>query len=437
MVLYDVQDFGGLEEYLVTLAIGLQDLGHQTSVLSTAWVPDENQYKRRLAEAGVPFVQVPRWISLPASDWDTKVGILDRLLWLAGPVVYLLAAIRAVAKRASWAASLASTRGWIRGQIMNGFLAKDRREALGTLLLKWWCRRWRPDLLHVQGYTTNLLFAVEWAHARRLPVVYEEHQTPDPQFDWWQGFSKTINKAAAVVAVSQRSALALQSVCGITRPTFVRPPLLPDPVGPHWERPQRPPGNDPFVVTCVARLYVTKGLTYLLDAMAQVRSTHPAAQLRIYGDGPLRADLQARARQLGLDADAVFPGAFTTRADLARILSETDIFVMSSVLEGQPLGLVEAMAYGCPIVATSVGGIPELIEDGVNGFLCPAGEPGCLAQKIRAFIDAPDDRQRLGLEARRSYERGGFQPPAVCQRLATVYGQALAERSSSAALKAR
>ena len=144
MVLFDVQDFGGLEEYLVTLAIGLRASGHETSVLSTAWVPDDNQYKRRLAEHGVPFVQVPRWISLPASDWDTKVRILHLLVWLASPLVYLLAALRFVVKRGSWGQSLTSTRGWLRSQLLNRFLAEDRREALGRLLLTWWRRRWRP-----------------------------------------------------------------------------------------------------------------------------------------------------------------------------------------------------------------------------------------------------------------------------------------------------
>ncbi|HUU33649.1 MAG TPA: glycosyltransferase family 4 protein, partial [Vicinamibacterales bacterium] len=389
-----------------------------------------NQYARRLAEHGVPLVQVPRWISLPASDWDTKVRILDVLVLLASPLVYLLAALHLVVQRRSWSQSVTSARGWLRSQLLSGVLAADRREALGRLLLTWWHRRWRPDLLHIQGYTTNLLFAVEWAHARRLPVVYEEHQTPDPQFDWWQGFSTTVNKTAAVVAVSQRSALALKSVCGITRPIVVRPPLLPDPLAPTWTpRPRRAAGQ-PLTLTCVARLYVTKGLPFLLEAIAQVTSTHPNVRLTIYGDGPLRDELHAHARQLGLDADALLPGAFTSRADLARILSDTDIFVMSSVLEGQPLGLVEAMAYGCPIVATSVGGIPELVEHGVNGFLCSSGDPGCLARTIRTLIDAPVVRERVGLEARRSYERGGFQPVAVCQHLAGVYAQVLHESAA-------
>lgn len=425
MVLYDVQEFGGLEEYAVNLAIGLRRLGHEVSFLSAAWAPRDNQYRRRLSGHGVPFVQAPKWVSLAASDWDTKVRILDWLVFVATPLVYLLGFLHWIVKRHGWSQSLASARGWLRSQLLGRLLAKDRRESLGRLLLTWWRYRWQPDLLHLHGYTTNLLFAIEWAHARNVPVVYEEHQTPDAQFDWWQGFSHTINKATTVVAVSEQSARALRTVCGVTRPIEVRPPLLPDPLGSAVRPPARHVRDGPVTMTTVARLYVTKGLTYLLQAIPKVTATHPDARFRIYGDGPLHQELLAQATELGLDADAIFRGAFTTRDALADIMADTDVFVMSSILEGQPLGLVEAMAYGCPIVTTSVGGIPELIEDGVNGLLCPPGDVDALASAIRTVVGDPALRERLGREARRSYEQGPFEPLAVGERLASIYSGAL------------
>ncbi len=76
MVLYDPQEFGGLEEYATTLAVGLQQQGHQTSVLSATWVPANNQYMLRLRDNGVPIIQLPKWLSYPASHWDTKEQIL-------------------------------------------------------------------------------------------------------------------------------------------------------------------------------------------------------------------------------------------------------------------------------------------------------------------------------------------------------------------------
>lgn len=430
LVLYDPQEFGGLEEYAVTLAVGLRKRGHQVSVLSATWAPPDNQYLRRLRENDVTVVQPPKWLSRPASHWPTKERLLSHALWLAGPLIMALAGLLFALRRRSWEQSRASARNWLRGWLTSTVIGPDRRRSVGRLLLSWWQLRWRPDLVHVQGYATTLLFAIEWAHAKGLPAVYEEHQTPDAQFDWWQGFHDTINKATVVVAVSEESARALRAVCGVTRPIEVRNPLLPDPAASGWERvgAQAPrQANEPVRVTTVARLYLTKGLEYLLDAAAQVQASHPGTRFRVFGDGELREELLGQAGKLGLDGEAIFVGAFTSRAELARIMAETDIFVMSSVLEGQPLGLVEAMAYGCAIVATSVGGIPELIEDGVNGLLCKPREAECLARSIRTLIEDPALRERLGQAARRSYEQGPYQPEAVCSHFISIYEGVLRE----------
>lgn len=429
MVLYDPQEFGGLEEYAVTLAIGLQQRGHQVSVVSTTWMPPENQYLRRLCQHEVAIIQPPKWLSLPASHWPTKMRILMVLLWLARPLIYLLAGGLFLLRRCSWRQGLTSAHGWLRGQLLR-LVGPDRQKPLARMLLNWWRWRWRPELLHIQGYTSNLLFVIDWAHTKEIPVVYEEHQTPDARLDWWQDFHKSINKAATVVAVSETSAQALQAVCGVTRPIVVRSPLLPDPIASGWTKNGRLLQSDkPVRVTTVARLVVAKGLTYLLQAIAQVKLTHPAVQFRVYGDGPLRQELLVYARQLGLDGESIFVGPFTSREELSQIMAQTDLFVMSSILEGQPLSVVEAMSYGCPIVTTAVGGIPELINDGVNGLLCKPADPGCLAEKIRLLIEDPALRSRLGLAARQSYEHGSFQPASVCDHFISIYQRALNDTS--------
>jgi glycosyltransferase involved in cell wall biosynthesis len=421
MVLYDMQEFGGLEEYAINLAIGLQKLDHQVSVLSSAWIPPNNQYLNRLRKNGVPVVQLPKWLSLPASDWKTKEKILATVMRFASPIIYLLGSVLYLLKRRSWLQSLLSARGWLHGQLQDRLIGPDRRRPLARLLLNWWRIRWSPDLLHIQGYTTNLLFVIEWAYGKKVPVVYEEHQTPDSQFSWWKDFQQTINKSAVVVAVSEKSAQALRTVCGVTKPIVVRAPLMPDPAASGWQKEIKPRQCDePVSVTTVARLYVTKGLIYLLEAIAQIKKTHPATKFRVYGDGPLRQELLAYAHQLGLDGNQIFVGAFT-HYELAHIMSETDIFAMSSILEGQPLAVVEAMAYGCPIVTTSVGGIPELIEDGINGLLCEPRDSEGLAQKIRALIEDPALRFRLGQTARQSYEQGPFQPASVSAHFVSIY----------------
>lgn len=433
MVLYEPQEIGGLEEYTATLAIGLHQRGHQVSLLSTTWTPPENQYLHRLREHGVKIVQIPKWLSRPASHWPTKQRILAAIMWLSYPLICLLAGGLVLFRQSSWQQALTSAYGWLRGQVQCRLTGPDQRQPLARLLLQWWHWRSRPDLLHIQGYTSTLLFVIEWAHAHQIPVVYEEHQTPDAQFDWWHGFQHTINKATTVVAVSEKSAQGLRTICGVTRPIVVRAPLLPDPIESSCgtQVPTRNP-NQPLHITTVARLYVTKGLTYLLDAIVQVQTVYPNTQFSVYGDGDQRQMLLAYAEKLGLDGQAIFVGSFTSRAELAQIMAETDIFVLSSLLEGQPLAVVEAMAYGCPIVTTAVGGIPELIEDGVNGLLCQPQDAAGLADKICTLIADPVLRRQLGYAARRAYEQSPFQPATLCEHFISIYHGALQQAPAKA-----
>jgi glycosyltransferase involved in cell wall biosynthesis len=429
-VFYGLEEFGGLEELAKDLALAIHAQGQEISLLSCAWVPPENQYVRAFRAQGIRYVQPPKWLSYPAADWETKERILAAVMWLATPLVYVLGLLRWLKTRDSWQASRQSARNWLRGRLMRNVIGRDGRPLLGRWLLAYWRWRWRYDVLHIHGYTTNLLFAIEWAARRGLAVVYEEHQTPDPQFDWWKSFEKSINQATVVVAVSEASAQGLRSVCGVTRPIVVAYPPVPSPPATARQRMEPPPGERrPLRLTTIARLYVTKGLGYLLEAGARVRRIQPAVEFRIFGDGPLRDELTTQAHTLGLDPEAIFMGAFDHR-DLPAIMRETDIFVMSSILEGQPLAVVEAMAYGCPMVVTAVGGIPELIKDGDNGLLVAPADAEALAEAILRLIEDEDLRRRLGQAARQTYESGPFQPAAVATHYINVYQQAIALNSA-------
>ncbi len=430
MISYDMQAFGGLEEYAVSLAVALQRQGHQVSWLSAAWVPPQNQYRRRLQANHIPLVQPPAWISKPASDWTTKEQILQSVMKWLSPLTFLLGVGLALLKRRPLKQARTSAHNWLKGKLMDNLVGHDYRKILARLLLDWWKFRWRPDILHIQGYTTSLLFVIDWAHRKGIPVLYEEHQTPDPQFNWWKEFETTINKADRVVAVSEKSAQGLREVCKVTRPIVVRSPLLSDPFPSGWHRDYSCLNGRPFTVTTLARLYITKGLTYLLEAAALVKQTHPNVQFKVYGEGELREELLAKAHRLGLDGEGIFVGAFAGREELSRIMAETDVFLLPSILEGQPLVIVEAMAYGCPIVSTNVGGIPELITDGVNGLLCPPANPQSLAEKLRMLIEDASLRERLGRAARAFYEHSPFEANAVAKFFVKVYSETLEERQS-------
>jgi glycosyltransferase involved in cell wall biosynthesis len=426
MVVNNMNEFGGLEEFAKNLAVGVQRQGHPVSVLSTVWVPPDNQYLRGLQENNVRVIQLPKWLSDITSNWQTKEKILAIVMLLSIPLVYLLAVMLVVVKRHSWRQSLTSARNWLNGQWSVRVIEPVRRQPFVRLLLNFWRFRWHPDLIHIQGYTSDLLFVIDWAHAKKIPVIYEEHQTPDAQFDWWKDFKNTINKASTVVAVSEKSAQALREVCGVTQPIEVAYYMVPDPVESGWASFDRPTASDGSVhITTSARLYVTKGLTYLLDAIAQIKPIHPTAEFKVYGDGPLHEELLAYAGKLGLDGKQIFVGAYTSREQLSQIMAHTDIFVMSSILEGLPIALLEAMSYGRAVVVTPVGGIPEAIQDGVNGLLCEPKDSTGLAQMICTLIEKPEMRMQLGCAARKSYEQGPYHPTTVSNRYIDIYQKVL------------
>lgn len=428
MILPDFQELGGMEEYAVTLAVGLQQKKHKVSVLSTAWVKPGNQYLQRLRENDVDFFSLPKWVSYPVSDWATKEKIATVLVSLAIPVAWIAAIALSLVRAQPLSKSIISANHWLRGKAIHA-LTPDWRKPFVRLMLSWWKLAWKPEILHIQGYTNTLLYVIDWAYAASLPMIYEEHQTPDARFDWWDGFHKSINKANVVVAVSETSAEALRGICGVTKPIVVQGPLVPDPIVAGWMKSLASSSDPSLRLTTIARLLGTKGLTYLLEALAEVRKKHPRVEARIYGDGPLRDDLLTHAQTLGLDGESILVGPFASREQLARIMAETDVFVMPSILEGQPVSLVEAMSYGKPIIATTVGGIPELITDGENGLLCPPHDPVSLAEKIATLVENPSLRAALGNSARKSYEQGSFQPSVVCENFLSVYDRVLAQHA--------
>ena len=430
MVSYDMQDFGGLEEYAVNLAIGLKQQGHEVLYMSAAWVNPENQYADRLRNSSIRLVQPPKWISHLASDWITKEHILHATMLFLNPLTFLMGLGLSILKRRAPRQAWTSAYNWTKGLLMDNIIGYDYRKHVARILLNLWNVRWHPDVLHIQGYTTSLLFAIDWAYSKGVPVAYEEHQTPDPQFNWWKGFESTINKANRVIAVSEKSAEGLRNVCKVTRPIVVRNPLLPDPYREDQLMEVSRSNDRVFTITTVARLYVTKGLTYLLDAAALVKEKYPDVVFKVYGEGELRGELIKKAEMLGLDGDNIFSGSFTTRAELTRILMQTDIFLLSSILEGQPLAIVEAMAHGCPVISTAVGGVPELITDGVNGLLCPPEKPQCLADKIYLLLEDEKLRQRLGNASRAFYKKSPFGVRAAAEHFLSVYGEMIEEKKS-------
>jgi len=408
MLVQGMQKFGGLEEIVATLAVALRRQGHQTSVLSAVWVASDNQYKRYLEANGVPLVQ---WPFMP----------------LVRPLAWMLNGLPTLIRERSWLSAVEATQRWQQQACDNfgwSYLNSKRHAAWTHRLLAGWCLAWRPDLIHVHSYVyeLNVTHVLEWTHARGLPTVFEEHQTPDLSLDVWGDFRRCINQATAVGAVSQKAAKVMRDGLGVRRPITVLPVLVPDPTTPTHDQRKHAAAVDTLTITTIARLIPAKGLPYLFEAIAKVRETHPTIRFLVYGDGPpqQRREIRASAERFGLDTDRTFAGTFR-RDELPAIMQAADIFVLASLTEGLPLAVVEAMACRRPIVATTVGGVPDLLQDDVTGLLCPPADAASLTRALSRLVEHPEERARLGSAARQAYEEGRFHPDQAAREHLALY----------------
>lgn len=179
----------------------------------------------------------------------------------------------------------------------------------------------------------------------------------------------------------------------------------------------------------VASLTPKKGHEYLLRAVAGIRGRGFACSLVLAGDGPERRRLETLTEELGLGGSVQFLGAVM---DSAAVLDVIDVFVLPSLREGLPLALLEAMLAGKPVIATSVGGVPEVVQSGVNGLLVAPGRADELGRAIEMLLGSPELRSRLGAQARKTVE-SGFTEAAYLESLAGIYTELTSRKQAHAA----
>ncbi|HEX8395424.1 MAG TPA: glycosyltransferase family 4 protein [Longimicrobium sp.] len=181
--------------------------------------------------------------------------------------------------------------------------------------------------------------------------------------------------------------------------------------------------EDARVLLTVARFTAQKGHAHLLDAVPAVLAAEPRARFVWVGDGPLRASIQRRAREMGVSEAIIIPG---TRGDVPELMGAAELCILPSLFEGLPLVALEAMAMGVPVIGTDVCGTAEAVRDGRTGLLVPAGDAGALAEAIRAALADPEALRRWG-RAGRARVRRRFTAERMAARTARVYRAALAE----------
>lgn len=171
----------------------------------------------------------------------------------------------------------------------------------------------------------------------------------------------------------------------------------------------------------VGSLYPVKGHRFLLEAMPEVLRRWPKAQLLVIGRGELEGALKEQAEQLAIGANVHFLGM---RQDVPRLLSVLDVFVLPSLSEGLSLALLEAMASGTPVVATRVGGNPELIDHGRTGFLVQPEDAKDLAANLLNLLNDPAMMQQFGRQAAERV-RQHFSMEQMVDRYTDLYARSL------------
>jgi glycosyltransferase involved in cell wall biosynthesis len=161
--------------------------------------------------------------------------------------------------------------------------------------------------------------------------------------------------------------------------------------------PKIPPGGKLFGV--IGRLFPDKGHRFFLNAFAGVRSAYPQARVAIVGDGPARTAIEAQIKSMNLSVAVTLCGF---QKNMRRVYDQLDFIVMPSLTEGLPYTLLEAMSAKIPIIATTVGDIPSIIQHGKSGYLVPPSDSSALEKSMLAFLENPEHAQAMAEEAQRT-----------------------------------
>ena len=295
----------------------------------------------------------------------------------------------------------------------------DERQhtAIGILVfLRRFLKDRRIDLVHTHRYKDTML-GILAAKLSGVPhVIRTVHGLAEPMAGWsrakswcYEALDRVILRyfANRVIAVSGRMAATLRaSGYGTCSVTAIHNGLHVGRVRAFRSRDdlRRELGIEPgaFVIGTAGRLSPVKAQALLLHAGVRIVLQRPDAHFLIVGNGPLRGELVSLAVTLGIGSRTVFAGE---RSDVHDLIAAMDVFVLPSLNEGIPMALLEAMALRRPVVATAVGGVPEVVQDRSSGLLVPSGDEQALASACLELAGNPELAHALGVAACWGVER--------------------------------
>jgi glycosyltransferase involved in cell wall biosynthesis len=368
----------GADEQLVNYAVHLQKAGHAITVVILCRFPKSDLYYQQLRQAGVRVVCLGRH-----------------------PLYLFFLCIRAILQ---WSPCLRVCQ-WLTDW-----------ETLLHYTCVYYLRRNRPDVLHVLVEGGVFLKA---AHVARVPVIYQEIATPWRSKPWecyYRRLETVLGYATGLAALSPRHAMLCGDLLAWKGEVDVIPLIIPDPLQIGFSVRRR--GGAP-VLGFAGRIERLKGVFLLIQAFAIVIKKVPEAKLNLAGSGEDEKQVAAEAELLGICDRCEFLGPYEGQGAMSEFMSRLDVLVHPSLTEGTPHTIGEAMAHGLPIIASDVGGIPDMLTE-ESGILIPVGEVQALAEAMLRVINDRDLCARMGLASRSRYETV-FSPQAVIPLILGAY----------------
>lgn len=415
---------GGVAEQVTILATELARRQVDVWVFARRLLGYENQYAIRLRGAGVKVHACPPTMHAldPRPTWSARSAVVRGLSWFTYPLLAPVALVDAQRRHrsfsASWAGAVGRVRGWL-----GAIILRDGLDSAFVSLLDRHAAVAPPDVVDVSG--VDCLQGVGWAHQRGYPVVYRQTSLPNVEEPLAEAQIADLHRATCLMAVSRAVACRMRPLLRDDRQIWIVPNAVPDP-GREGDRSNGFHGAAlaGAVVVCLSRLSDEKGVQYIPEVARRVISGAPGTRFVVAGDGPLRQSLVHRCAALRLGDDIRFLGDLPHDRALD-LLSRADVMFLPSRREGMPVTAIEAMALSRAMVVTSVGGTPELVEDGVSALLVPPDDVEAMAQSLLRLIGDAALRQRLGRAARLAYERGPYRPHAMADMTLAVYRRAI------------
>ena len=390
----------GADETLVTYAAQLQRAGESVLVLLMYLHAEEDQYYQRLLESDVPV----SWIASNLAQNSLGTGRkLAALMFQNFPG-------------------------------SKPFVRRKTQSMLSAMANSYYqdCRKFlereKPDVVHVMTPNAGATVMIRAAHDAKVPVIYQELGIPyhPPEFDYYDEFTSVLPLCSEVAALSPRLIEDCRDKLPSCRSLSVLPIMSQEFSNGNGHASHHT--DDKVTFGFAARIEKLKGPLILIEALGLACRQESNIFVNFAGDGSQRHNIAARVKALDVAGHYRYHGVYTHPEECRAFMNSLDVFVMPSFTEGTPNSVVEAMACGKPIIASAVGGIPDMVGNDAGLLVTPGNEHELAAAMLLMARDG-ELRARMGIAARQRYHEL-FSPKVVMPLMLDIYSRVVSNGNS-------